>query len=60
MKPASNFATLSARVKAAQSKGELDRVEASATRVYNAGQLTVSEFTRIDVKIMEKGAQIGA
>lgn len=55
-----NYQTLRQRVEDACSGEALQRVEESATRVYNAGQLSVSEFRRVDVAIMEKGAKIGA
>jgi hypothetical protein len=53
-----NYQTLLKRIKAAKNKRELLRIDQSATRVYDAGQLTQSEFSRVCVKVMEKIAVI--
>lgn len=53
-----NRAALMQRIGNASTPAELTRLEASATRVYYAGQLTVAHFAAIDAAIMEKLARI--
>jgi hypothetical protein len=48
------FYALSRRIRFAPDLESLRRLERSATRVYNAGCLTPSEFGRLDVLIMER------
>lgn len=45
------------RIKHASSARELHALERSLDRVYNAGQLSVRAFARLDVKILEKLAE---
>ena len=51
---ADTFRAILDRVYAATDKPALERVEKQATRIYNAGLLTVNQFKRLDVKIMER------
>jgi hypothetical protein len=52
--PQTNYQALLERIKSAKSKGDLYRRENQITLHFNAGTITVSEFTRLDIKIMEK------
>ena len=52
------FQELSKRIRSASDLDALHRLERSASRIYNANLLTVREFARLDVLIMEKLALI--
>lgn len=52
-----NYKTMSQRIRDAKSTAELKKLEQSLIRIYNAGQLSVNEFARLDVKIMESIAR---
>lgn len=60
MKSASpeTFRALAARIKSAATFDALKTCEVQCTRHYENRTLTVREFTRLDVKIMEKSATI--
>lgn len=58
MEHAENYKALRERFALTSTKQALEHLEQQATRVYNAGQLTVSQLRRIDVAIMEKLAKI--
>ena len=53
----SNFKSFSAKIKKATNKSDLDKLEKSLTLLYDAGQLTVSEFQRLDIKIIDKSIE---
>lgn len=53
-----NYQALLERIKSATTKEELAIRENKITRHFNNGTITVSEFTRLDVKIMERLALI--
>ena len=53
-KPQTNYQALLERIKSAKTKGDLYRRENQITFHFNAGTITASEFTLLDVKIMEK------
>jgi hypothetical protein len=53
-----SYQTLINRIKTAETKQDLSKIERSAVRVYDAGQLTQSEFSRVCVKVMEKVATL--
>jgi len=55
-----NYRALRQRIAAANDTKTLERLEASATRVYNAGQLSPAELKRLDVFVMEKTARLSA
>lgn len=48
-----NYQSLLEKVNAASTKEEFKRIEKLCTTIYNAGQLTPKELSRLDVKIME-------
>lgn len=48
------YATLSNRIRSAETRQELAKREEQITRHYNAGTITAREFSRLDVKIMER------
>jgi hypothetical protein len=57
-KPQTNYQAFLERIKSATTQGELASRENQVTRHFNNGTITVSELTRLDVKIMEKLALI--
>lgn len=46
------------KIQSATTRLELDRLEQSACRVYDAGLLTENELGRLAVRIMERNAEI--
>lgn len=53
-----NYQSALGRIKRANTKAELAKLELSFCRVYDAGQLTTSELSRLSVKIMEKQSKL--
>lgn len=49
-----NYKALSERIRAATTIADLDRLDRSMTRIYDAGQLTPAELKRLDIKIIDK------
>jgi hypothetical protein len=54
-----NFQSFSARIKGANTVESLQKLEKSLDRLYNAGQLSVNEYKRLDTQIFEKIAAKG-
>lgn len=54
MKPNNLRKALADKIATVQTSSEGVKVERSITRIFNAGLLTVSEFRRLDVRLMEK------
>ena len=48
------FQELSQIIRTAETRAELDRQETQCERHYQAGTITAREFSRLDVKIMER------
>lgn len=54
----SNYASAAARIRSAKTESEIARIEKSLERVYNAGQLSVSEYSRLDGLLMDQKAKV--
>lgn len=54
MKTSPEYKALMERIRDAESPETLIRLSRSAERIYNAGRLTVREYERLDVRIMER------
>jgi len=52
------YKILRKQVRNATDNATLSRLEAAAERLYNAGKLTVQEYGKIDVYIMERIAKM--
>ena len=50
----SNYLSMTKRIKAAKTISDLNKLRLSLVRVYDTGQFTVSEFKRLDIKIIDK------
>lgn len=48
------YQSLNAKIKAASSIADLEKLDRLTTRIYDAGQLTPSELKRLDLKIIDK------
>ena len=55
-----NYQSAIKRIKQADTIKKLESLEKSFNRVYSAGFLTVSEFTRLDLKLCDKKDRINA
>jgi hypothetical protein len=55
-----NYQSALALLKKATTTEELARLERSFERVYNAGCFTVSEYARLDCKLVDKLIEIDA
>ena len=55
-----NYKSALLRIQNANTTADLKKLETSFDRVYNAGYLTISEFKRLDSKIMDKVARLEA
>ncbi len=53
-----NYATMAARIRKAESKADLARLESSLTRLYNAGVFTPNELGRLDFLLMDTNAKM--
>jgi len=49
-----NYASAVKRIKQANTIEALNKLQVSFDRIYNAGQFTVSELSRLDLKIVDK------
>jgi hypothetical protein len=58
MKTGNTYATLAARIRAAQDHAALARCEAQYTRHYDAGTIPAAELSRLDVLAMERRAAL--
>jgi hypothetical protein len=48
------YLTMSARIKACKGRESLNSAQRSLDRLYAAGVLSVAQYRRLDVKIMER------
>lgn len=50
-----NYQSFTQRIKQADTPEELQRLSNSLDRLYTAGIFTISEFSRLDAKILDHG-----
>jgi hypothetical protein len=55
-----NFKSLSDKIQKAKTVKELQHLDMVSTNLYDLGLLTVSQLSRLDVKIMERVAEVTA
>jgi hypothetical protein len=48
-----NYASMAKRIRSCKTLADLDRIEKSLTRIYNAGVFSENEFMRLDCLIMD-------
>jgi len=52
------YTHLAARIKRVKTRSNIDRIEISLVRLYNAGFLTPSQLMRLDCLLMERNATL--
>lgn len=55
-----NYVSATERIGQADTLTRLAQIELGIDRVYDAGQLTLSEYTRLSIKIMDKWVELEA
>jgi hypothetical protein len=55
-----NFKSLSDKIQKTKTVKELQHLDMVSTNLYDLGLLTVSQLSRLDVKIMERVAEVTA
>lgn len=53
-----NYQSFTQRIKQANNQAELDKLSTSLDRLYAAGMVTISEFSRLDGKILDRAIAI--
>jgi len=60
LKMETNYASFVKRIEKAITLDDVLRLNLSLDRLYNSGQITVSEFKRLDAKIVDKHESLSA